>query len=67
MAENWSKGWNRTFNTFNPYGSGLIKSCAEYPITSYGSYSGLFGISTDGGNVVVPWDITVTPAPRACS
>jgi hypothetical protein len=45
----------------------LVKVCGRYTINSYGPYSGLFGISTEGGTVVVPWDINVGPTPVACS
>lgn len=60
---NFSMGSATTSATTDSTG----KACATFPISAYGSYSGLAGVSTDAGNAVLNWDITVTSAAQACS
>lgn len=54
------------FGQYWPGTNMLYGYCVTYKITSYGSYGGLVGVSTDGGFAAVPWDVNVTSASRAC-
>ena len=59
-----SEGYTYTYNSeLQTY---LIKACATFTIHQYGTYSGVAGITTDGGSAALTWDINVTSAPVAC-
>ncbi len=50
-----------------PPNNQVTQFCRNYTITSYGPYSGLIGVSTDGGTAAVQWDINVGSTPVPCS
>lgn len=43
------------------------RAYGNFTISSYGSYSGMAGVSTSAGDAAVSWEITVTSAPVTCS
>lgn len=65
MGSTPSEGYSYTYNSdLQTY---LTKVCSTFTIHQYGSYSGVAGITTDGGSAALTWDINVTSAPVACS
>lgn len=64
MGSTQSEGYSYTYNSdLQTY---LTKVCSTFTIHQYGTYSGVAGITTNGGSAALTWDINVTSAAVAC-
>lgn len=52
-----SLGWSSRYDAEQ-----LYSHCRTYSISSYGTYSGVVSVTTNGGSASVPWNIAVTSA-----